>query len=183
MPNTPVNGYQPDTKSSSARRADFDLLRRVNRLIAEGGGGGGPGVNEVTISATAPTDTTELWVDGTPMIQAKINGVWTPVSGPPGPQGPATDEVWIGPTSPTNPAIELWYDTDAPATGGGAVSYIHTQGAPAASWVVDHNLGWYPNVLVEDSGGTTVEGDIVYNSVNKLTLTFSAAFAGVAYVS
>jgi hypothetical protein len=68
-----------------------------------------------------------------------------------------------------------------PATGMG--SYVHNQGASAATWVVVHNLGGYPNVVVEDSSGTTIEGEIVYNNSNQLTLTFSAAFSGVAYCS
>ena len=29
--------------------------------------------------------------------------------------GTGTDEVWVGPSQPSDPAIELWYDTDAPS--------------------------------------------------------------------
>jgi len=35
-----LGGYQPDTKASSSRRADFDLRRRIAALEAGGGGGG-----------------------------------------------------------------------------------------------------------------------------------------------
>ena len=178
--------------SGPIRRA----LDRLERQIAEGGGDGTGGVNEVTIGGTSPTDSSELWVDNTPAIFAKVNGVWTPVSGPrgppglqgnPGPPGPPSegdDEVWIGPSPPTEPQIELWFDSDAASSPTGAgLSYVHNQGTPASTWVVPHNLGWYPNITVEDSGGSTVEGEVVHDSVNSLTLTFSGAFSGVAYVS
>lgn len=98
MPSLP-NGYQPNTNSSSSRRADFDLLRRVAKL--EKGGGGGGGSNEVTIGGAAPTDSSELWVDSTPAIQAKISGVWTPVSGPRGPAGVQGPQGPAGPTGAT----------------------------------------------------------------------------------
>jgi hypothetical protein len=60
-----LGGYQPDTRSESSRRADFDLRRRITREIAEsGGGGGGTGTDEVWIGPGAPPDSaTELWFD------------------------------------------------------------------------------------------------------------------------
>lgn len=62
-------------------------------------------------------------------------------------------------------------------------AYVHTQGIAASTWVITHNLGFYPNVTVIDSSGSEVEGDIVYTSSNVVTITFSAAFGGVAYLS
>ena len=66
------------------------------------------------------------------------------------------------------------------ATGG---AYTHTQGVSSNVWVITHNLNYYPSVTVIDSGGTQVEGETTWNSPNQLTLTFSAAFGGVAYLS
>jgi hypothetical protein len=66
---------------------------------------------------------------------------------------------------------------------GGLSNYTHTQGTPSATWVIDHELGFNPNITVEDSSGSTVEGEITYNSLTRVTLTFSAAFSGVAYLS
>ena len=63
------------------------------------------------------------------------------------------------------------------------LSYVHTQGAVSSTWVVNHNLNFYPNVTVVDSGGTIYEGEIAYNSANQLTLTFSSGFSGTAYLS
>jgi hypothetical protein len=72
---------------------------------------------------------------------------------------------------------------------GGAVSvsytdtYVHTQGAPSASWAITHNMNKYPSVTVIDSGNNAVEGEVVYNSLNSLTVNFSGGFSGKAYIN
>lgn len=91
-------------------------------------------------------------------------------TGPTGPTGPASTVP--GPTGPTGPA-----------GGGGGGSLSFEQQVPSDVWIILHNLGFQPNVTVVDSGGTTVEGSISYDSVNQITLTFSAAFSGFAYLS
>ena len=71
-------------------------------------------------------------------------------------------------------------------SGGGTqvLSFVHNQSTVAATWTVNHNLGWYPNVTVLDSaGGTVVEGDVAHLTTNQLRLTFSGAFTGQAYLS
>lgn len=62
-------------------------------------------------------------------------------------------------------------------------SYLHNQGTTASTWDIIHNLGWHPNVTVVDSGGSTVEGELVHLTANSLRLIFSGAFTGVAYLS
>lgn len=62
-------------------------------------------------------------------------------------------------------------------------NYIHTQLSSSASWVVNHNLNKYPSVTVVDSANSVVIGDIQYNSVNQLTITFVGAFSGKAYIN
>lgn len=63
------------------------------------------------------------------------------------------------------------------------VSYVHSQNTPSTTWAITHNLGYYPSVLVKDSAGTAVEGEIEYVSVSALNLHFSAGFSGTAYLS
>lgn len=63
------------------------------------------------------------------------------------------------------------------------IAYTHMQMGVSDTWVVTHNLNFYPNVTVVDSGGTIVEGEINYLNSNALTLTFSAGFSGNAYLS
>jgi hypothetical protein len=67
--------------------------------------------------------------------------------------------------------------------GGGSASYTYKQSAASDTWIINHNLGFNPSVTVLDSAGTTVIGEIEYNTVNKLTLKFSTAFSGTAYLS
>lgn len=69
------------------------------------------------------------------------------------------------------------------AVAGLTVAYEHSQAIPSAEWVIAHNLGFRPNVTVIDTLGRTVEGDIAYADLNTLTLSFSAGFAGTAYLS
>lgn len=76
------------------------------------------------------------------------------------------------------------YPKDVPIINtGGGTNYTFTQGVPATTWVISHTLGYYPNVTVVDSGGTEVIGNKTYNDISTITLTFSAAFSGVAYLS
>ena len=105
-------------------------------------------------------------------------------AGPPGPGGEGTDEVWVNTSAPTDAAIELWYDPDAPsAPVDGMVAYEFVQGVASAVWTITHPLSFIPNVLVVDSTGSQVEGDVVYTSDDTITLTFSGAFSGKAYLS
>jgi hypothetical protein len=67
--------------------------------------------------------------------------------------------------------------------GAGGAGYVHDQATPASTWIVTHNLGYYPNVTVVDSGSTTVEGDITHLTINQVRIIFSAAFTGKAYLS
>ena len=63
------------------------------------------------------------------------------------------------------------------------VAYVHTQGASSSSWVINHNLHFYPNVTVQDSAGNIVEGEITYTNSDSLTVSFQTAFSGEAYIS
>jgi len=62
-------------------------------------------------------------------------------------------------------------------------NYRHIQGVSSATWTIAHNLGKYPSVTVKDSAGSIVIGEIQYNDNNNITLTFSGAFSGEAYLN
>ncbi len=62
-------------------------------------------------------------------------------------------------------------------------TFIHTQDVPLLVWVITHNLGSFPSVTVVDNLNQVVVGDITYNSSNILTITFTSAFAGYAYLN
>jgi hypothetical protein len=63
------------------------------------------------------------------------------------------------------------------------VAYTFVQGTPVNTWVIDHPLTFLPNVTVVDSSGRQVEGDVSYADTDTVTITFSAAFSGKAYLS
>lgn len=88
-------------------------------------------------------------------------------TGQPGPQGEKGDQGAQG----------------VPGDSSSALGYTHIQGVPSAAWTIVHPLSYYPNVTVVDSTGSEVEGDVLYNSSTTLTVTFSGAFSGTAYLS
>lgn len=73
--------------------------------------------------------------------------------GPPGPPGPAGD------------------------------TYVHHQFVPAEVWEIEHPLPYIPNILVIDSAGTAVFGDVHVVSPSHIQISFSTPFAGSAQLS
>ena len=49
--------------------------------------------------------------------------------------------------------------------------YIYNQSLPSSEWVIIHSLGCHPVVTVIDSSGNQVEGDVIYNSINQITIS------------
>ena len=64
-----------------------------------------------------------------------------------------------------------------------ATRYVHTQGTPATTWTINHNLNGYPSVMVVDSAKTVVFGEINYASTSQVVVNFSSAFSGYAYLT
>ena len=62
-------------------------------------------------------------------------------------------------------------------------TYVHRQDLAAKVWVITHNLNRYPSVVVIDSGNNLVLGDVIYNSLSQLTITFTSEFSGKAYLN
>lgn len=63
------------------------------------------------------------------------------------------------------------------------VSYRHIQNSPALTWTVVHNLNFFPNVTVFDSGDSQVEGATTHIDETTLTISFSSAISGKAHLS
>lgn len=93
-----------------------------------------------------------------------------------GPTGPAGPTGSTGPAGPTGPA-------GSPGTGTGDLNYVFIQMSALATWHIVHNLGKFPDVVVIDSGGTNVIGEIDYIDTNTVDLVFSAPFGGTAYLN
>ena len=65
----------------------------------------------------------------------------------------------------------------------GVPTFVFTQGVPATTWNIQHNLGKFPSITVIDTADTVVTGQYEYTDNNNVTLTFSAGFAGKAYLN
>lgn len=132
--------------------------------------------------------------------------------GPTGPQGPAGpgvpilgttgqvlkkvsntnyDTEWADPTAVTsiawggitgditnqtdlNSTIEDFYKRD---------NYTHIQNTPSDTWVILHNMGKRPSVSIVDTAEDEVEAEIKYDTNNQITITFSAAMSGKAFLN
>jgi hypothetical protein len=82
-------------------------------------------------------------------------------------------------------------DQDSPnqiiVRSGGAAGntrrHIHTQASASTNWVITHTLGGKPSVTVVDSADTLVIGEVKYDSDTQVTVSFTAAFSGFAYLT
>lgn len=62
-------------------------------------------------------------------------------------------------------------------------TFEYQQVTPATTWNITHDLAKFPSITVIDTGDTVVTGQYTYIDNNNVTLTFSAAFAGKAYLN
>lgn len=61
--------------------------------------------------------------------------------------------------------------------------FVYEQPSASTIWYITHNLRFFPNVTIIDSGENSVIGDIQYINENNLQVTFAHSFAGKAYLS
>lgn len=84
--------------------------------------------------------------------------------------GPKASGVW-----PLTPAFTLG--------SGVTYRYVHNQAIASDTWTITHNLATKPNVVVVDSAGTWLLGDVTYISDLQVILSFSSPFSGFAYLT
>ena len=64
------------------------------------------------------------------------------------------------------------------------LSHVHIQHTQSNEWVINHGLGFIPNITVVDSEGVVVEGSYDYSEDgNTVTARFTQIFSGKAYLS
>lgn len=112
--------------------------------------------------------------------------VTTQITGPQGPQGIQGETgagIAAGGTygqvltkASSNNFETIWANTQA-------TSYAHGQTSTSSLWSIDHNLGYNPAVTIKDNYGNLIEGYITYTSTSSLTIEFSSAVSGYAYLS
>jgi hypothetical protein len=76
-----------------------------------------------------------------------------------------------------------WNDLEYQGLDALSVSKRHTQSSQQLVWTITHNLGFAPNVTTTDINGGIIEGDIDYVNDTTITVTFSEAYSGYAYLS
>lgn len=64
-----------------------------------------------------------------------------------------------------------------------ATSFQHDQASALATWTVNHNLGYRPNISIYSTGGVEVEAEVVHISNNQIQVLFDSPFAGYAVCS
>jgi hypothetical protein len=128
----------------------------------------------------------------------------------PGPQGPRGRTILNGNGAPANNLGlegDFYYDKNLSKFYGPKLSNISwanatvvtlTSNTLSYSWelaqltgpidgvyslVVNHNLGYNPNVTVKSSAGDILETGIDYNNSNQITLTMAQPFSGTAHLS
>jgi hypothetical protein len=64
--------------------------------------------------------------------------------------------------------------------GANDANFLYTLDGSTNVYAIDHNLNKYPAVTIFDANNAEVETQIVFNSLNRATLTFSLPFTGKA---
>lgn len=62
-------------------------------------------------------------------------------------------------------------------------AYPFTQSSASATWTINHNLNFYPNVETRSVGGKEMLGEVLHTSTNQVIIYFDSAFAGTATCS
>ncbi len=65
----------------------------------------------------------------------------------------------------------------------GVPTFVFTQGVPATTWNIQHNLGKFPSVSVINNNNVVINGEVTYIDNNNVQLNFSAGFTGKAYLN
>lgn len=92
-------------------------------------------------------------LDPKPVVVVPARG-WPGSDGPEGPPGPP------GPEGPQY-------------TG-----FVHTQSTAAATWIVTHTLGRYPNAAQVVIGGEVVYADVTYPNITTVVVAFPSPQTG-----
>jgi hypothetical protein len=65
----------------------------------------------------------------------------------------------------------------------GDKNYVHNQSVASVTWNVQHNLDKFPSCTMVLSTGQQGYGDVTFIDENNLTITFSGAVSGKAYIN
>ena len=80
----------------------------------------------------------------------------------------------------TRLTLAAFIPVPAGAPGG---TYEHPQASAADEWIVNHNLGYKPNISVLTVGGVKVVAEVLHISNNQARVYFDNPMAGTAVCS
>lgn len=66
------------------------------------------------------------------------------------------------------------------AQGPVGAGFDFNQAISAATWTINHNLGYKPSVDVYDSGSQQIQAEVSHTSVNQTVILLTAPIAGFA---
>ena len=133
--------------------------------------------------------------------QQDQNRVFVALPGIQGPRGEAGSQILSGNVDPNDGlgrdgdyyvnrvTKEFWGPKQNGTWGEGPLysalvsRLVFTQAVASDTWVIEHILGGRPSVTIVDTSGTTVFGEVTYVSDTQVTVSFTAPFAGEAYLT
>lgn len=62
-------------------------------------------------------------------------------------------------------------------------TFIYEQERASNSWTIQHNLNKFPSVVIVDTAGSAVVGDVQYIDENTINVSFNGVFSGTAYLN
>jgi hypothetical protein len=140
--------------------------------------------NTVVVSSQNPNVNVSQYSTGVTVSGVALQGPKgdTGATGATGATGPTGATGATGATGPQGIQGEVG-PQGIQGSGASHSTYTHTQSSPSSTWTITHNLACFPSVVVVDSAGSVVIGEIAYNSNNSITLTFVGSFGGKAYIN
>ena len=81
--------------------------------------------------------------------------------------------------------LNKYYDfaTFTISSGVGDKNFVFTQAVASNTWVIQHNLNKFPSVTSVNVNNIEMFGEVVFADVNNLTINFTSASSGKAYVN
>lgn len=143
------------------------VVEQINKVVVSSPGPQGPRGKSILNGISTPADT--LGIEGDFYFNTTTNEFYGPK---------LSNATWSGANK-----IDLVTKEDIALVYSWEMSQVQGPVSGVYSVVINHNLGFSPNVTVISSAGDVLETGIDYNSLNSLTLTMAQPFSGTAHLS
>jgi len=79
--------------------------------------------------------------------------------------------------------LDKFYDFAVFTLSSPDKTFEFTQGQPATTWNIQHDLNKFPSVSVINNNNVVINGEVTYIDKNNVQINFSAGFSGKAYLN